>query len=158
MRCWIGQQCRILWQKVLTPAAKRKSVAHLQSCHGMGERRACRVINAVARACVTVLSGTMTVCVRSRASWPTNVPVRLSPSTHCAAPRGDLDQPQKDPEALLEGRLGGQASRRRRAPAPVLAMPNWRWSLELGALLLPFSAPLQIRARPDGLRQAVPGA
>jgi len=53
-------------------------------------------------------------------------------------------------------------SRRRavgtRAPAPVLALPNQRWSLELGALRLPFFASLRIRARPAGFRQTVPGA
>src|SRR5690606_9169305 len=33
-------------KKVLTPAAKREAVAHLRVCHGMSERRACRVIDA----------------------------------------------------------------------------------------------------------------
>ena len=53
-------------------------------------------------------------------------------------------------------------SRRRavctRAPAPVLALTNQRWSLELSALRLPFFASLRIRARPDGFSQAVPRA
>ena len=31
---------------MVTPAAKREAVAHLQACHGMSERRACRVIDA----------------------------------------------------------------------------------------------------------------
>ena len=35
-----------LLAKVLTPAAKRKAVAHLQTCDGMSERRASRVIDA----------------------------------------------------------------------------------------------------------------
>ena len=32
--------------KVLTPAAKREAVAHLQAWNGMSERRACHVIEA----------------------------------------------------------------------------------------------------------------
>lgn len=30
----------------MTPAAKREAAAHLQVCHGISERRACRVIDA----------------------------------------------------------------------------------------------------------------
>ena len=33
------------WQKILPPGAKREAVAHLRDCHGMSERRACRVID-----------------------------------------------------------------------------------------------------------------
>ena len=31
---------------MVTPAVQREAVAHLQACHGMSERRACRVIDA----------------------------------------------------------------------------------------------------------------
>lgn len=31
---------------MVTPAARREAVAHLQACHGMSERRACRVVGA----------------------------------------------------------------------------------------------------------------
>src|SRR5690606_32024412 len=47
-RCDVGQGCAegSSGKKVLTPAAQREAVAHLQACHGMSERRACRVIDA----------------------------------------------------------------------------------------------------------------
>ncbi len=47
-RCDAGQGCAegSSGKKVVTPAAKREAVAHLQACHGMSERRACRVIDA----------------------------------------------------------------------------------------------------------------
>lgn len=32
-----------LLSKMVPPAAQREAVAQLQACHGMGERRACRV-------------------------------------------------------------------------------------------------------------------
>lgn len=39
----------------MTPVAKREAAAHLQACHGMSERRACRVID-VERKSVRYLS------------------------------------------------------------------------------------------------------
>lgn len=46
-RCDAGPGCvkGSSGKKVLKPAAKREAVAHLQACHGISERRACRVID-----------------------------------------------------------------------------------------------------------------
>ena len=99
-------------KKVLTPAAKREAVAHLQACHGMSERRACRVIDAD-RKSVRYRSirddDASAAREAARAGQPA-APVRLSPFAYPAAPGGRDDQPQEDPAAVSGGRSGGEAA------------------------------------------------
>ena len=73
--------------------------------------------------------------MRAGAAAPT---VSLSAAAHPAPPRWPHDQPQEDPAALPRGGPDGvwpEGTKARpvgvRALAPVLALPNQRWSLDL---------------------------
>lgn len=60
-------------KKFLTDAAKREAVVHLQACHGMSERRACRVIDPDRKSVRCRSTRDMTrVCSRSYANWSTS--------------------------------------------------------------------------------------
>src|SRR5690606_27315623 len=77
------------WQKVLTPVTERETVAHLQACHGMSERRACCVVDAD-RKSVRYRSGgaTMPGYERSCASWRTSAAgSAIAVFTSCCAGR-----------------------------------------------------------------------
>ncbi|WP_156415317.1 IS3 family transposase [Sphingobium baderi] len=128
----------LLGKKVLTPAAKREAVAHLQACHGMSERRACRVIDA----------DRMSVRYRSARDDDAGLREKLRELAnqrrrfgyrrlHILLRREGIMINRKKTQRLY--REEGLAVRRRRsrrravgtrAPAPVLALPNQRWSLD----------------------------
>ena len=98
-------------KKMVTPAAKREAVAHLQDDAGMSERRACMVDRGGSdRACVTGRSRADDgeLAARARAGAAAS-PVRLSAAAYPAAPGGHDDQPQEDPAALPRGRPDGAA-------------------------------------------------
>jgi hypothetical protein len=155
-----------LSKRMVTPAAMREAVAHLQASLGMSERRACRVVGADRKS------------VRYRSTRPDDADLRERLRALAAERRrfgyrrlhillrrdGVLVNRKKTQRLYTEEGLTvrKRRSRRRavgaRAAPPVLALPNQRWSLELGALRLPFSASLRIRPRSDGLRAPVPCA
>ncbi|MBK6493470.1 MAG: IS3 family transposase [Sphingomonadales bacterium] len=128
----------LLGKKVLTPAAMREAVAHLQACHGMSERRACRVIDAD-RKSVRYRStrdddGSLREKLRELANQRRRFGYRR---LHILLRREGVMINRKKTQRLY--REEGLAVRRRRsrrravgtrAPAPVLALPNQRWSLD----------------------------
>ena len=116
----------------------REAVAHLQACHGMSERRACRVIDAD-RKSVRYRStrdddGSLREKLRELANQRRRFGYRR---LHILLRREGVMINRKKTQRLY--REEGLAVRRRRsrrravgtrAPAPVLALPNQRWSLD----------------------------
>lgn len=123
---------------MVTPAAKREAVAHLRSFHEMSERRACRVINA----------DRTSVRYRSRRGDDAELRSRLRELAnqrrrfgyrrlHILLRREGLMINRKKTQRLYveEGlvvrrRRGRKRAVGTRAPAPVIALPNQRWSLD----------------------------
>lgn len=116
----------------------REAVAHLQACHGMSERRACRVID-VDRKSVRYRStrdddAELREKLRELANRRRRFGYRR---LHILLRREGVMINRKKTQRIY--REEGLAVRRRRsrrravgtrAPAPVLALPNQRWSLD----------------------------
>ena len=110
---WTIQARRTCCQKMVTPAARREAVAHLQALLDVSERRVCRVIDAG----WTVIryqshrddDGALREKLRELAHQRRRFGYRRLP--HPAAPRGPDDQPQEDPAPIPGGRLGRAAAR-----------------------------------------------
>ncbi|WP_239806400.1 IS3 family transposase [Croceicoccus hydrothermalis] len=128
----------LLGKKVLTPAAKREAVAHLQACHGMSERRACRVIDADRKSVRYRSTRDDDADLREKLRELANQRRRFGyRRLHILLRREGIMINRKKTQRLY--REEGLAVRRRRsrrravgtrAPAPVLALPNQRWSLD----------------------------
>ncbi|MAL75014.1 MAG: IS3 family transposase [Rhodospirillaceae bacterium] len=128
----------LLGKKVLTPAAKREAVAHLQACHGMSERRACRVIDADRKSVRYRSTRDDDSELREKLRELANQRRRFGyRRLHILLRREGVMINRKKVQRLY--REEGLAVRRRRsrrravgtrAPAPVLALPNQRWSLD----------------------------
>jgi putative transposase len=123
---------------MVTPAAKREAVAHLQTALGMSERRACAVVGADRKS----------MRYRSRRADDGDLRSRLRELAqqrrrfgyrrlHILLRREGITINRKKTQRLY--REEGLTVRRRkgrkrtvgaRAPAPVLALPNQRWSLD----------------------------
>ena len=123
---------------MVTPAAKREAVAHLQTALGMSERRACAVVGADRKS----------IRYRSRRADDGDLRLRLRELAqerrrfgyrrlHVLLRRDGITINRKKTQRLY--REEGLTVRRRRgrrravgtrAPAPVLALPNQRWSLD----------------------------
>nr|WP_156025749.1 IS3 family transposase [Sphingomonas phyllosphaerae] len=128
----------LLFKKVVTPAAKRQAVAHLQATLGMSERRACMVIGANRtsmryRSC-RADDGDLRSRLRELAQQRRRFGYRR---LHILLRRDGITINRKKTQRLY--REEGLTVRRRkgrrravgaRAPAPVLALPNQRWSLD----------------------------
>lgn len=123
---------------MVTPAVRREAVAHLRSTLGMSERRACSVVGAdrtsiryrSCRADDADLRGRLRELAGQRRRFGYR---RL----HVLLRRDGLTINRKKTQRLYreEGlTVRRRKSRRRavgaRAPAPVLALPNQRWSLD----------------------------
>src|SRR5690606_30903349 len=125
-------------KKVVTPAAKREAVAHLQACHGMSERRACRVVGADRKSVRYRSTRTDDAELREKLRELANQRRRFGyRRLHILLRREGVMINRKKTQRLY--REEGLAVRRRRnrrraigagAPAPVLALPNQRWSLD----------------------------
>ena len=123
---------------MVTPAAKREAVAHLQALLDVSERRACRVI-AADRAVIRYQSrrdddGALREKLRELAHQRRRFGYRR---LHILLRREGLTINRKKTQRLY--REEGLTVRRRkgrkravgaRAPAPVPALPNQRWSLD----------------------------
>jgi putative transposase len=122
---------------VVTPAAKREAAAYLKACHGMSERRACRVIDAdrmsVRYCSVRDDDAALREKLRDLANQRRRFGYRR---LHILLRWEGVMINRKKTQRLY--REEGLAVRRRRsrrravgtrAPAPVLALPNQRWSL-----------------------------
>nr|WP_086011145.1 IS3 family transposase [Sphingobium chlorophenolicum] len=128
----------LLAKKLVTPAAQRDAVAHLQMTLGMSERRACRVISADRksmryRSC-RADDGDLRSRLRELAQQRRRFGYRR---LHILLRRDGIMINRKKTQRLY--REEGLTVRRRRgrrravgarAPAPVLALPNQRWSLD----------------------------
>ncbi|WP_156348694.1 IS3 family transposase [Sphingomonas sp. Leaf23] len=128
----------LLSKKLVTPAAKREAVAHLQTTLGMSERRACMVVGAD-RASMRYRS-----CrdddgdLRSRLCELAQQRRRFGyRRLHILLRRDGIMINRKKTQRLYreEGltvrhRKGRKRTVGARAPAPVLALPNQRWSLD----------------------------
>ncbi|MDG5750235.1 IS3-like element ISEli1 family transposase [Qipengyuania sp. XHP0211] len=128
----------LLGKKVLTPAAQREAVAHLQACHGMSERRACRVIDADRKSVRYRSTRGDDADLREKLRELANQRRRFGyRRLHILLRREGIMINRKKTQRLYKEE--GLAVRRRRsrrravgtrAPAPVLALPNQRWSLD----------------------------
>ncbi|HNK14225.1 IS3-like element ISSpma3 family transposase [Sphingorhabdus buctiana] len=128
----------LLNKKMVTPAVQREAVAHLQACHGMSERRACRVTGADRKS----------MRYRSQRGDDAEVREKLRELAqqrrrfgyrrlHILLRREGVMINRKKTQRLYreEGLMVRRRRNRRRAigaraPAPVLALPNQRWSLD----------------------------
>ncbi|MBJ7498123.1 MAG: IS3 family transposase [Sphingopyxis sp.] len=128
----------LLNKKMVTPAVQREAVAHLQACHGMSERRACRVTGADRKS----------MRYRSQRGDDAEVREKLRDLAqqrrrfgyrrlHILLRREGVMINRKKTQRLYreEGLMVRRRRNRRRAigaraPAPVLALPNQRWSLD----------------------------
>ncbi|WP_156416671.1 MULTISPECIES: IS3 family transposase [unclassified Sphingopyxis] len=128
----------LLFKKVVTPAAKREAAAHLQATHGMSERRACRVIDADRKSVRYRSIRDDDAGLRERLRDLANQRRRFGyRRLHILLRREGVMINRKKTQRLYKEE--GLAVRRRRsrkravgtrAPAPVLALPNQRWSLD----------------------------
>ncbi|WP_390474766.1 IS3 family transposase [Altererythrobacter sp. MTPC7] len=128
----------LLGKKVLTPAAKREAVAHLQACHGMSERRACRVIDADRKSVRYRSTRDDDAGLREKLRELANQRRRFGyRRLHILLRREGVMINRKKTQRIYQEE--GLAVRRRRsrrravgtrAPAAVLALPNQRWSLD----------------------------
>ncbi|WP_239807512.1 IS3 family transposase [Croceicoccus hydrothermalis] len=128
----------LLGKKVLTPAAKREAVAHLQTCHGMSERRACRVTDADRKSVRYRSTRDDDAALREKLRELANQRRRFGyRRLHILLRREGIMINRKKTQRLYQEE--GLAVRRRRsrkravgtrAPAPVRALPNQRWSLD----------------------------
>ena len=123
---------------MVTPAAKREAVAHLRTMLGMSERRACAVVGADRksmryRSC-RADDGDLRSRLRELAQQRRRFGYRR---LHILLRRDGITINRKKTQRLY--REEGLTVRRRRgrrravgarAPAPVLALPNQRWSLD----------------------------
>ena len=116
----------------------REAVAHLQACHGMSERRACRVIDADRKSvrCRSIRDddGELRKKLRELANQRRRFGYRR---LHILLRREGVMINRKKTQRIYQKE--GLAVRRRRsrkravgtrAPAPVLALPNQRWSFD----------------------------
>jgi putative transposase len=125
-------------KKMVTPGAKREAVAHSREHHGVSERRACALV------------GVSRTVIRYEPTRPDDGPLREK-LRELAAERRRFGYRRLHVQLRREGVMinrkktqrlykeEGLAVRRRRsrkptvgtrAPAPVLALPNQRWSLD----------------------------
>ena len=123
---------------MVTPAAKREAVAHLRACHGMSERRACRVVGADRKSVRYRSTRGDDAELREKLRELANRRRRFGyRRLHILLRREGVMINRKKTQRIY--REEGLAVRRRRnrrraigarAPAPVLALPNQRWSLD----------------------------
>ncbi|WP_288806090.1 IS3 family transposase [uncultured Novosphingobium sp.] len=128
----------LLFKKLVTPAARREAVAHLMELHRMSERRACRVLDADRKSVRYRSRRSDDGALRERLRELANQRRRFGyRRLHILLRREGVMINRKKTQRLY--REEGLAVRRRRsrrravgtrAPAPVLALPNQRWSLD----------------------------
>ncbi|WP_287979823.1 IS3 family transposase [Sphingomonas sp.] len=128
----------LLFKKMVAPAAKRQAVAHLQATLGMSERRACAVVGADRTSMRYRSCRSDDGDLRSRLCELAQQRRRFGyRRLHILLRRDGITINRKKTQRLY--REEGLTVRRRkgrrravgaRAPAPVLALPNQRWSLD----------------------------
>ncbi len=123
---------------MVAPAARREAVTHLQATLGMSERRACAVIGAdrksVRYRCCRADDGDLRTRLRELAQQRRRFGYRrlhiLLRRDGITINRKKTQRLYREEDLTVRRRRGRKRAVGARAPAPVLALPNQRWSLD----------------------------
>jgi putative transposase len=123
---------------MVTPAAKREAVAHLQALLDVSERRACRVIAAdrtviryqSCRGDDEVLREKLRALAHQRRRFGYRRLHILLRRDGIAINRKKTQRLYREEGLTVRRRKGRKRAVGARAPAPVIALPNQRWSLD----------------------------
>ncbi|RZL83597.1 MAG: IS3 family transposase [Sphingomonas sp.] len=128
----------LLFKKMVTPVAKRQAVAHLQATLGMSERRACMVVGAdrtsmryrSCRADDGDLRSRLCELAQQRRRFGYRRLHILLRRDGITINRKKTQRLYREEGLTVRRRKGRRRAVGARAPAPVLALPNQRWSLD----------------------------
>ncbi|WP_420822875.1 IS3 family transposase [Sphingomonas solaris] len=128
----------LLSKKLVTPAAKRQAVAHLQATLGMSERRACMVVGAdrtsmryrSCRADDGDLRSRLCELAQQRRRFGYRRLHVLLRRDGITINRKKTRRLYREEGLTVRRRKGRKRAVGARAPAPVRALPNQRWSLD----------------------------
>ncbi|MGI4733370.1 MAG: IS3 family transposase [Janthinobacterium lividum] len=128
----------LLFKKMVAPAAKRQAVAHLQATLGMSERRACAVVGAdrtsmryrSCRADDGDLRSRLCELAQQRRRFGYRRLHILLRRDGVTINRKKTQRLYREEGLTVRRRKGRKRAVGARAPAPVLALPNQRWSLD----------------------------
>ncbi|WP_405052577.1 MULTISPECIES: IS3 family transposase [unclassified Sphingomonas] len=128
----------LLSKKLVTPAAKRQAVAHLQATLGMSERRACAVVGAdrtsmryrSCRADDGDLRSRLCELAQQRRRFGYRRLHILLRRDGITINRKKTQRLYREEGLTVRRRKGRRRAVGARAPSPVLALPNQRWSLD----------------------------
>ncbi|MFG6284722.1 IS3 family transposase [Sphingomonas sp. S6] len=128
----------LLSKKLVTPAAKRQAVAHLQATLGMSERRACAVVGAdrtsmryrSCRADDGDLRSQLCELAQQRRRFGYRRLHILLRRDGITINRKKTQRLYREEGLTVRRRKGRRRAVGARAPSPVLALPNQRWSLD----------------------------
>nr|WP_163956599.1 IS3 family transposase [Sphingomonas insulae] len=128
----------LLFKKVVTPAAKRQAVAHLRATLRMSERRACMVIGAdrtsmryrSCRADDGDLRSRLCELAQQRRRFGYRRLHILLRRDGITINRKKTQRLYREEGLTVRRRKGRRRATGSRAPAPMLALPNQRWSLD----------------------------
>ncbi len=123
---------------MVTPVVKRDAVAHLQVFHGMSERRACQVLGAdrttirycSRRADDEDLREKLRALAQQRRRFGYRRLHMLLRRDGIAINRKKTQRLYREEGLTVRRRKGRKRAVGARAPAPVAALPNQRWSLD----------------------------
>ncbi|MBZ6384041.1 IS3 family transposase [Sphingomonas sanguinis] len=128
----------LLFKKMVAPAAKRQAVAHLQATLGMSERRACTVVGAdrtsmryrSCRADDGDLRSRLCELAQQRRRFGYRRLHILLRRDGITINRKKTQRLYREEGLTVRRRKGRRRAVGARAPAPVPALPNQRWSLD----------------------------
>ncbi|MCP3733118.1 IS3 family transposase [Sphingomonas sp. MG17] len=128
----------LLFKKMVAPAAKRQAVAHLQATLGMSERRACAVVGAdrtsmryrSCRADDGDLRSRLCELAQQRRRFGYRRLHILLRRDGIIVNRKKTQRLYREEGLTVRRRKGRKRAVGARAPAPMLALPNQRWSLD----------------------------
>ncbi|WP_156361584.1 IS3 family transposase [Sphingomonas sp. Leaf67] len=128
----------LLFKKMVAPAAKRQAVVHLQTTLGMSERRACAVVGAdrtsmryrSCRADDGDLRSRLCELAQQRRRFGYRRLHILLRRDGITINRKKTQRLYREEGLTVRRRKGRKRAVGARAPAPVLALPNQRWSLD----------------------------
>ena len=123
---------------MVTPVVKRDAVAHLQVFHGMSERRACKVLGAdrttirycSRRADDEDLREKLCALAQQRRRFGYRRLHMLLRRDGIPINRKKTQRLYREEGLTVRRRKGRKRAVGARAPAPVIALPNQRWSLD----------------------------
>jgi putative transposase len=116
-------------------AAKREAVAHLRTAFGMSERRACTVVGGPQEHALPFVQagrrGPAHPFARAGGRFGYGRLHILVRREGRAVNRKKVQRRHREEDFTVRRRRGRKRSTSARAPAPVLALPNQRWSLDV---------------------------